>query len=136
MIKKIRVFFGFSGLVLVLVLSSSRPALAAVLFVDDDGEECPAAEFTIIQRAVDEADPGDSIRVCPGTYDEQIIISKPLRIIGPLNNSAVVKPSGMTNNTTNVVDGTLIAAVVLATGGTNVIIRRLTIDGANNGITA
>ena len=136
MIKKIRVFFGFSGLVLVLVLSSSRPALAAVLFVDDDGEECPAAEFTIIQRAVDEAASGDSIRVCPGTYEEQISITKSLRIIGPLNNSAVVKPSGMTNNTTNVVDGTLIAAVVLATGGTNVIIRRLTIDGANNGITA
>jgi nitrous oxidase accessory protein NosD len=137
MIKKIRVFFGFSGLVLVLVLSSSRPALAAVLFVDDDGVECPDAEFTIIQDAVDEANPGDSIRVCPGTYEEQIsIIQKPLRIIGPLNNSAVVKPSGMTANATNGVDGTPIAAVVLVMGATNVIIRRLTIDGVNNGIAA
>ena len=49
MIKKISVFFGFSGLVLVLVLSSSRPALAANLFVDDDSVECPEAEFTIIR---------------------------------------------------------------------------------------
>jgi hypothetical protein len=137
MIKKIRVFFGFSGLVLVLVLSSSRPALAAVLFVDDDGVECPDAGFTTIQDAVDEANSGDSIRVCPGTYEEQIsIIQKPLRIIGPLNNSAVVKPSGMTANATNGVDGTPIAAVVLVRGTTNVTIRRLTIDGVNNGITA
>ena len=135
MIKKISVFFGFSGLVLVLVLSSSRPALAANLFVDDDSVECPEAEFTIIQDAIDEADPGDSIRVCPGTYDEQIIISKPLRIIGPLSNSAVVKPLGMTANTTNRVNGIPIAAVVLVRGTTDVTIRRLTIDGINNGIT-
>jgi nitrous oxidase accessory protein NosD len=135
MIKKISVFFGFSGLVLVLALSSSRLALAADLFVDDDSVECPDAEFTIIQDAVDEADPGDSIRVCPGTYDEQISISKPLRIIGPSSNSAVVKPLGMTANTTNRVNGIPIAAVVLVRGTTDVTIRRLTIDGVNNGIT-
>src|SRR5919108_5122516 len=84
MIKKISVFFGFSGLVMVFVLSGSRPALAADLFVDDDGVECPDAEFTTIQEAVDAAAPGDRIRVCPGTYDEQISITKPsLRIVGP-----------------------------------------------------
>ena len=136
MIKKIRVFSGFSGLVLVLVLSSSRPALAVDLFVDDDGVECPDAGFTTIQDAVDAAAPGDRIRVCPGTYDEQISITKPLRIVGPLNDSAVVQPLGMTANTTNGVDGTPIAAVVLVRGTTGVIIRRLTIDGVNNGITA
>ena len=137
MIKKISVFFGFSGLVLVLVLSSSRPALAANLFVDDDSVQCPAAGFTTIQDAVDAAAPGDRIRVCPGTYDEQISITKPsLRIVGPLNDSAVVQPLGMTANATNGVDGTPIAAVVLVRGTTGVIIRRLTIDGVNNGITA
>jgi parallel beta-helix repeat protein len=136
MIKKIRIFFGFSGLVLVLVLSSSRPALAATLVVDDDRVECPNAGFTTIQAAVDAAASGDRIRVCPGTYVEQISITKPLIINGPLNNSAVVKPSGMTANTTNGVDGTPIAAVVLVRGTTNVIIRRLTIDGVNNGIAA
>ncbi len=132
MLKKIRVFFGFSGLVLVLVLSSSRPAQAATLVVDDDSQ-CPGAGFTTIQGAVDAAAPGDRIRICPGTYGEQIGITKPLRIIG---DSAVVRPSMMTANTTNQFTGIPIAAVVLVGGTTNVTIRGLTIDGVNNGIAA
>jgi pectin methylesterase-like acyl-CoA thioesterase len=131
MIQKVRVFFGFSGLVLVLILSSSRPALAATLVVDDDSQ-CPGAGFTTIQGAVDAAVSEDRIRVCPGTYNERIDISKPLRIIG---NSAVVKPSMMTANTTNQFTGIPIAAVVLVRD-TNVTIRGLTIDGVNNRIAA
>src|SRR5919106_6566199 len=82
MIKKISIFFGFSGLALVLVLANSGLALAAELFVDDDGVDCPDADFTTIQAAVDAADPRDTIRICTGIYDEQINISKPLVIIG------------------------------------------------------
>jgi Periplasmic copper-binding protein (NosD) len=135
MIKKMKVFFGFS-LVLVLILSSSRPALAASLSVDDDSVECPDAGFTTIQGAVDAAAPGDEIRVCPGTYDEQIRITKRLTIIGPSGNSAVVKPSVMTANTTNQFTGIPIAAVLLVRGTTDVTIKRLTIDGVDNGIAA
>jgi nitrous oxidase accessory protein NosD len=130
-IQKVRVLSGFSGLVLVLVLSSSRPALAATLVVDDDSQ-CPGARFTTIQGAVDAADPGDRIRVCPGTYNEQIDITKPLRIIG---DSAVVKPSTMAASTTNQFTGIPIAAVVLVRG-TDVTIRGLTIDGSDNRIAA
>ncbi|MDQ3776886.1 MAG: right-handed parallel beta-helix repeat-containing protein [Pseudomonadota bacterium] len=132
MIKKIRLFFGFSGLVLVLVLSSSRPALAATLVVDDDRVECPNAGFTTIQGAVDVARRGDRIRVCPGTYNEQIGITEPLSIIG---NNAVVKPSVMTANTTNQFTGIPIAAVILVRD-TDVTISGLTIDGGDNRIAA
>jgi hypothetical protein len=56
-----------------LALAAS-PALAAQRTVDDDGADCPAAEFTSVQAAVTAADPGDTIRVCAGVYQEQVRI--------------------------------------------------------------
>ena len=44
------------------------------LIVDDDAADCPDAAFTSIQAAVDAAGPGDQIKVCPGTYQEQVRI--------------------------------------------------------------
>lgn len=42
----------------------------ARILVDDDKVQCPNAAFTSIQTAVSAAHSGDTIRVCPGTYDE------------------------------------------------------------------
>jgi nitrous oxidase accessory protein NosD len=54
------------------------PARAAtVLVVDDDfPRSCAhgAADHATIQEAVDEADPWDRIRVCPGTYEETVTV--------------------------------------------------------------
>ena len=36
-----------------------------------------------IQQAVDEADDGNTLRVYPGTYEEWVIIDKPLTLLGP-----------------------------------------------------
>lgn len=47
-----------------------------VLVVDDDGAECPRANFTSIQAAVTEAEPGSTILVCTGVYEEQVLIDK------------------------------------------------------------
>ena len=44
------------------------------LLIVDDGADCPNAEYPTIQAAVDAADPGDRIKVCPGTYPEQVVI--------------------------------------------------------------
>jgi parallel beta-helix repeat protein len=49
-------------------------AVPAVLLVDDNLVECPHADFTTIQAAVDAAGRNDTIRVCPGTYTEQVVI--------------------------------------------------------------
>ena len=44
------------------------------LLTVDDGADCPNAEYTTIQAAVNAADPGDRIKVCRGTYPEQVTI--------------------------------------------------------------
>jgi len=63
--------------------STSSVTPTATLEVDDDGAECPSAGFTSIQNAVNNASPGDTIEVCPGTYEEKVRIDIPdLRIVG------------------------------------------------------
>jgi parallel beta-helix repeat protein len=53
-------------------------------------------QFTTIQSAVDAASASSTVRVCPGTYPEQITISKSLTLTGlSLGRSAtIVPPSG------------------------------------------
>jgi len=50
-------------------------ASAATWHVDDDRAQCPEADFTKIQDAVNAASSGDTIIVYPGTYVENIFIS-------------------------------------------------------------
>jgi nitrous oxidase accessory protein NosD len=45
-----------------------------MLIVDDDGLDCPNRQYPTIQLAVDAANPGDKIKVCPGLYMEQVTI--------------------------------------------------------------
>ena len=45
-------------------------------YVDDDLTDYPTADFTTIEEAVDEANPGDTIIVYPGTYTENIDVNK------------------------------------------------------------
>jgi hypothetical protein len=44
------------------------------LLIVDDGADCPNFEYPTIQSAVNAADPGDRIKVCPGIYQEQVVI--------------------------------------------------------------
>jgi parallel beta-helix repeat protein len=50
--------------------STSAPAFAATLVVDNDFLDCPQADFSSIRAAVIAAEPGDKILVCPGEYVE------------------------------------------------------------------
>src|SRR6202158_207087 len=102
------------------------------LLVDDDKVQCPAATFTSIQAAIDAANPGDLIRVCPGTYREQLSIDKSLSIEG--DNGAIVLPTNMTVNATGS-SGTPIAAAILVKEAAHVEIEGLIVDTANSGIT-
>jgi len=60
---------------------NTAPAFARTLVVDNDGAECPQAEYTTIQQAVTAAEAGDKILVCPGLYTGTVLVDKPnLRI--------------------------------------------------------
>jgi parallel beta-helix repeat protein len=67
---------GVSDAELVSVGPTVSPTAASgdVLIVDDDALDCPNAQFMTIQSAVTAATAGDKIKVCRGTYIEQVTI--------------------------------------------------------------
>jgi Right handed beta helix region len=106
-----------------------------VLLVDDDQQECPNAGFTTIQTAVNAAAPGDTIQVCPGTYNEQVEIAKRLTLVGVERNgkkASVVQPSNIVVNTDFA--GIPTASIILVRNTSDVTIRNITVDGINNGL--
>jgi parallel beta-helix repeat protein len=67
--RRLRVAAAFVALVLLGMGSGSAAARgSALLAVDDDGAQCPDAQYATIQAAVDAAASGDKIQVCPGLY--------------------------------------------------------------------
>jgi hypothetical protein len=70
------------GVMLALFGLGVGPAAASTLVVDDDLVQCPTATFTSIQAAEVAALPGDTIKVCPGTYTENVMVTKSLTFLG------------------------------------------------------
>jgi Right handed beta helix region len=92
--------------------------------------------FTTIQSAVDAAADGDAIAICPGTYPEQVSITKSIALRGVRGMDApqiVVPAGGLVQNTT-MTDTTATAAQILVApatpGGANV--SGLVVDAADN----
>jgi parallel beta-helix repeat protein len=110
------------------MMGGDRPQLV----VDDDKVQCPNATFSRIQDAVDAATPGARIRVCKGTYAEQVAIHKPLTIAA--DSGAVLMPGTMKQNTTSLLDGSPLATAILVADTTDVTIEGLIVDGGNNGV--
>jgi parallel beta-helix repeat protein len=80
-----RHFLVGAALVGALIFGSAAQA-GQVLVVDDDGADCPNADFASIQAAVTAAAPGTRIMICEGTYTEEVVIAGPakagLQLIG------------------------------------------------------
>ncbi len=109
------------------------------LAVDDDGMAVPGncdsatATFTTIQAAVDAALAGDTIQVCPGTYEEQVYVDKTLELLG-----AQAGIDGRTRPGTPAVESVLDSDAVDQTGiyvdAPNVVINGFLIQGYDAGI--
>jgi pectin methylesterase-like acyl-CoA thioesterase len=72
------------------------PAAASTYYVGT----CKSGSFATISAAVNSSSvaPGSTVEVCPGTYNEQVIISKPLTLRGiTANNSSGVYITGSAN---------------------------------------
>jgi parallel beta-helix repeat protein len=103
MLQKFGVRLGGALAISAIVLSAlAAPVSAAsrTRWVDDDHKNgdgpaaCNTAKFHSIQSAIDASSPGDRVYVCPGTYDEQVIVTTPNVLIQakPTRAATIVPP--------------------------------------------
>jgi len=124
----------FSGVLVLLSISFAAGDIAmarSVLTVAPNLGEC-GAQFTRIQDAIAAAPAGSSIFVCPGVYNEQLRITKPLMIkfeTGAFLRTVGVQPTGVSFSS-----GVPFVAVVFVTDTEDVEIDGGQFDGAQAGI--
>ena len=116
-----------------MITPQTLHAATPVIVVGNNVAQCPSAQFSTIQAAVNAATPGTIIRICAGTYPEQVSIAKPLRLHG--ENGVVIQPSNVMANSTSAFSGQPIAAILLVQDATDVDIKVVIVDGTNSGIT-
>src|SRR5688500_10491545 len=104
----------------VLAVAFVPAAWGKTLVVDNDGADCPNAQFTSIQSAVNAAQAGDTIRVCRGTYEEAVTIATPAK------NDLRLRAQGRCGNV--VVDANDALAGFLLENVSGVVIRGFTVQ--------
>jgi hypothetical protein len=103
-----------------MLVQYPTPAQAATLRVPQ--------HFQTIQAAIDAAAPGDTVRVSPGTFTEQLVISKDLTLVGAgvgattVRAPAVLVPGQAGTN-----------SIIEIRGGASVAISRLKVAGPGSG---
>ncbi|MCE5258304.1 MAG: right-handed parallel beta-helix repeat-containing protein [Chloroflexi bacterium] len=125
-----------------LVAAGSIAAEGATLYVSTAGtdvEACgtEASPCRTIQYTINKASAGDTINVAAGTYTEQILIQKPLALVGAGKGSTIIQAPGTRSGTVS--QGSTWDYIVAAypTSGTIAIrIQGFTIDANNQPKTA
>jgi hypothetical protein len=132
-----------------IVLTAAGPAAFGddrrPLVVDDDKLDCPNADYTSIQAAVDAAPPDATILVCPGIYRELVTIAKDgLKLLakgprgGPVVDGELIRHAGFwVQNASRVrIEGFTVRraheADILLDRATNAIIRDNLTSGAHH----
>lgn len=112
----------------VLMMAGLSSASAAVtLVVDDDGQASAtncngvAMAFTTIQSAVTAAASGDTVKVCPGTYAENVSVDKTLTLKGA--------KAGVDARTRGTSGESIVDPPANALPGLNLLADNITVDG-------
>ena len=92
----------------------------------NQGSNCGHAQYSTIGAAVAAANPGDTVVVCSGTYTEDVVITKPLTLIGQ---NATINATGL--------PGAPIGAILgqapyngITIESSNVTVKGFTVEGA------
>ena len=72
----------FTTSIIICMMFIASIAWSKIILVDDDLQDCPDADFTKIQEAIDAAIPGDEVWVCPSVYEENITLIGNIKVIG------------------------------------------------------
>jgi len=125
------------SLFVVLVLTvclAGQAAHASVVVVGTCKSNVP--QYHAIGTAIASVPAGSTIWVCPGTYPEQLLITKNLTLIGITNSTGdaavIVPPSGGIVANGSDIFGNPVAAQVFVKGASAVTISSLTVDGTGN----
>jgi hypothetical protein len=129
-----------ASLMSVAVIALIVPPLAyaqSTLVVDDDGQatatNCNAGTpaFNSIQAAVNAAAPGNTIFICPGTYDEQVeVTTSDLTILGAGASLTILRPSFVSPSTPSLTSGAPMRPILLVDHAAGVTVSDLKIDGS------
>jgi hypothetical protein len=127
--------FTLSCLALVVLIGLSGQAFATTVAVGLCA--APGTHYTTIQAAVN-APSATIVNVCPGTYPEQVIITKSLTLKGiasGTSDAAVVVPpaTGLASNGSDIF-GNPVAAQIFVQGPAAVTVSNLTVDGTGNNL--
>jgi nitrous oxidase accessory protein NosD len=111
-----------------------------VRIVGQPNTPCPNAQYTTINDAVNAADPGDVIEICPALYPEQLTITKRLTLRGRRVNGVnrvLLQPTSMSPavGVDNAVGGLPFEAVITVMYTHGVTIQNLAIDASKNNVT-
>ncbi len=79
--------------------------------------------YTTIQAAIDDADPGDTLYVYGGTYYEHVLVGKTLSLVGEDRNSTTIDGSGGGILLNVSADSVNMTGLALANAGTAILLR-------------
>jgi Right handed beta helix region len=80
-----------AGLVTAIPASAADPTRYVAVSGTDNATCNEDAPCLHVQHAVDVAGPGDTVRIGPGTYVEQVLVGKSVRILGAGIDSTIIK---------------------------------------------
>ncbi|HEY3636861.1 MAG TPA: right-handed parallel beta-helix repeat-containing protein [Rhizomicrobium sp.] len=97
-------------------------------------------QYTTIQAAVNAANPGDRVQVCPGSYPEQVVISQAMtleNVTGQASPTVTVPAGGVVKNTETLSGFPTAAQILVApTTAATVNVENIVVDGTGNNDTS